>query len=255
MHVWAAVLFVVCVPSMVSAVGPTINANVYDGKPPVLTIVSQQNRAIVNQRNVRFLGMIHNINQLMVYIDGAYSQTVPVDTGSSNYDFLLSLPEGTHTIKLVGLDASSGITIESSIVLTYSPNATPSVGEVVSGTADITKQAVVDSSEYLQDQVNQASSTQPATFLSDTAFTVMNALDLAPATGSEPMPRMMSRFWAVTAGTALILMTHPMITLYHLSRYQLLRWNVHALPMLMRRHAAFVIRAGGTLLLAIGFFI
>jgi hypothetical protein len=244
----------VVVAPVAFTVGPVINASVYDGQPAQFAVPPSINRSTVKTRFFMFSGSIHNVSQIRVYIDNVYSQTIPIDSGAVDYSFTIDIPQGTHDIKLSAIDAFTGATIEKTVTITYDPNAEAS-GGVVDQTLQATKQTAVDSSAYLQSQVEQASSTKPAVSLSNAAYTVMSALDLIPTTGQESVQKSLSRFSAISLGVALIIMTSPVITLYHLVRYQLMQWHVHALPALVRHHASFALRAGGLLLVAVGFLI
>ncbi len=178
--------------------------------------------------------------------------THPLDDGAMMYAFYASVSPGPHILKLIAINPYEGTTVEETISIIYTPGAEPTIPfKAVTTIAE----GAVTTKEYLQNQVDQASTTEPATFLSDVSYKVMNALDLVPTTGQQSMPQMATRFWTISSGVALIVLTHPMITLYHLIRYRFLEWNVNALPELVRHHAAFVLRVGGVLLLAVGFFI
>lgn len=218
----------------------------------MLSVDEPQDGDIVNEPSPTISGRVARVSQIMTYVNGSYHTTVPLDTGSTTFSYATSLTPGENIIRLVGIDPCSNTSLEAIMHITFDPMAIPTnpVKEIVNQTKD----TAVGTQEYLQDQVNQASATKPASFLSDLTYDVMTALDLAPHTGQQPEPYMLSRFWAITAGTALIILTNPVITLYHMARYQLLQWKVHAFPKLVRHHAAFVLRTGGVFLLVIGFF-
>lgn len=253
LHLLAAMFIaVLAVPSHLLAIGPSISAQVYDGQPARLTITSPQDGATVASSPVTVQGEVHNISQIMVYIDDTYSMTYPVDNGATTYSFTASAGAGSHILKLIAINPYNGTTIEQSINFTYTPGAQPSLPAEAVQTATQTAQVT---QQYLQGQVDQASASKPAAFLSDVSYEVMSALDIIPVTGSQSLPRMTTRFWSISAGTALIILTQPMVALYHLARYRLLAWNVHALPAIVQHHALFVLRTGGALLLAVGFFI
>ena len=236
-----------------SAVGTTVNVKVDDGTPAQFVVPPTLNRSVVKSRYVMFSGAIHNVSQIMVYIDSVYSQTIPIDSSDTTYDFTVELPPGTHEVKLNAIDVIDGTIIEKVVTITYTPSA-ESPGETITQTIHNTKQAVADSSDYLQAQIDQASSgSGPAAQLSDAAFNVMKALDLVPTSGGDSVERMAVRFWSITAGSSLMLFAHPLITGYHFLRYRLMKWNIHALPEVLRHHAALALRLLGGLL-AIGTF-
>lgn len=74
-------------------------------------------------------GMVQQANQLEVYVDGTLDTVVPLNAASTTYTASVQLQEGTHTIKIVAIDACQIANAESSIVVTYQPAVSqPSVG-------------------------------------------------------------------------------------------------------------------------------
>lgn len=247
----AFLLAVFLVAPSAYAVGPSIRASVYDGKPAQMSITAPVNNAKIDNSLITITGSVHNIGQIMVYFDGAYSMTHPLDTGASTYSIDTTVSSGRHTIKLVGINPFDGTTLEESVTFIYTPAPAKPRDEPVTKVVE-TAQAT---QEYMEEQVEQASTTGPAVMVSEFAYDIMKSLDIIPSAGTEEAGKMAVRFWSVSTGTALLVLTQPMIGLYHLVRYRLLDWNVHALPHVVQHHAAFVLRAGGLMLLAVGFFI
>jgi hypothetical protein len=244
MHLIVAVMFATLAwPLSVYAVDPTISASVYDGQPATVTITNQQNNSTVYSSMLLLKGAVRNISQIMVYIDNVYSMTYALDSGATMYSFTTSVSEGEHVIKLVAVNPYDGTTTETSISITYTPGEQPLPAEAVKNVsegAQVTKQ-------YFEDQVNQASGAGPAKVISDAAYSFMKAVDLVPATAAESLPRTITRFVAVTVGLLLLLFSGPIITFYHYIRYQMLQWKIHALPLLVHRHAKLVLRILGAL--------
>jgi hypothetical protein len=179
--------------------------------------------------------------------------TVPLDTASTTFSYTSNLTAGENTVKLVGIDPCNATSPEAVIGLTYDVDAPSSpVAQVV----DTATSGATGVAEYMTEQVQQAAQTQPAAGLSGVAYSVMQALDLAPVAGStESMERMTQRFTGVVAGASLVLFAHPLFVGYHLIRYQLMQWNLPALPAPVRRHALMVLRLVGGALFLGAFFI
>ncbi|MFZ1258323.1 MAG: hypothetical protein WAQ25_02530 [Candidatus Saccharimonas sp.] len=188
--------------------------------------------------------------------------TTAVDAGATSFTMITTLTVGDNALRIVGIDPCTVNTYEDSMVLHYVPGATPTVqptpGTPLTATEKERVRQVMttftSAGNYLQEQVNQASATQPASDLSAVLYKAMVAFDIAPAFASaDVVNRMVTRTWLVTVGTSFIVLAHPLISLYHWLRYQVLRWNIHAMPQLVRHHTALVMRIIGIILVAIPF--
>jgi hypothetical protein len=234
----------------------SVDATVYDGQPAALTITAPSAGAVFDSSPVSVTLSVHNIGQVMVYIDGAYSHTVAVDIGASQMVLSIAVPIGSHDITVQGLDPFTSNSVPDLVPIVYNPSAEPSSGgsSGVPGVVQRARQGVVDTSAYLNEQVDQAATTSPAGSLSALMYRGMIALDIAsPSANAESLNKMFLRFWMVSVGAALLVLAHPIFISYHWLRYQVLKWNVHALPNVLRHHAVPVLRIIGLALIIMTF--
>lgn len=249
LHLIVAMMFAALLsPLSASAVGPSISASVYDGRPATITIENHQNNSTIYSSPILLEGAVVNVSQIMVYIDNVYSMTYALDEGATRYSFSTSIGAGQHVIKLIAVNPFDSTTTETSITVTYEPGGRPPLPtEAVNNVS----QGAQATKEYFDDQVSQASVTEPAKVISDAAYSFMRAIDLVSDNPTESIPRTLGRFAAVIGGLSMLLFTNPIITLYYFVRYTMLKWNIHALPRLVHSHARLVLRSIGVLCLVV----
>ena len=235
----------------VFAEDPTISAQVYDGKPALITITNQPAVATVSGPTILLKGKVRNVSQIMVYNDEEYSMTHALNTGATMYSFTASVNVGEQVIKLVAINPYEGTTTETSISVVYTPGEQP----VPTQTVKNVSQGAKDTKEYFDGQVSQASGTEPMKTLSDAAYSVMKAADLVPTTATESLPRTISRFAAVVGGLTMLLFANPILTVYYFFRYQLLQWRIHALPQIVHHHAKLALHVFGGICLLTAFLV
>ena len=239
--------------SLASATGTAINVNVCDQKAGTLQVISPVDGAVVRNADVNISGKVSRLSQLRAYVNGTFHMTIPLDTTSTTFSYTSNLSPGKNIVKLVGIDPCSAVSPEAVMTLTYDVDApTSPVTQAMNTATD----GAVDAGAYMTDQVQQAAQTQPAVGLSSAVYSAMQALDLAPMAGStEAMHQMTQRFVGVVGGASLVLFAHPMFVGYHLVRYQLMQWNLPAMPALVRRHSLLALRLVGGALFFGAFFI
>jgi hypothetical protein len=171
-----------------------------------LTIIRPQSDSVVSSPNVVITGDVAYISQIDFFIDGTYGHTLALGQADTSFESNLALSPGTHTIKLAASDSCSQTTHDGSLVLTYEPAITPSVGEDVSteieGTTTNTAE-VVDESVVEKGIVERAIEQYIAPSL--VAFGTM--LDLSPPPGvtSVMTPANVARSTLFITGTTLIM--------------------------------------------------
>ena len=235
------------------AANTTVNATVCDQTLGTLHIASPATNAAVNKADTVISGQVSKLSQIRAYINGVFHTTVPLDTTSTTFSYTTNLSPGNNTVKLVGIDPCNVNGPVDEIKLVYNP-ALP-VNPVTQVTQQ-TKSSATAAAEYFNGQVAEAAQTKPVTGLSGVVYNVMQALDIAPvAAPVKDVNEMARRFVGVTAGVVLMFAAQPIVAAYHFVRYQLMQWNIHALPMIVRKHAHFVLRLIGAGLLIGSFFI
>ena len=181
------------------ATGTNVNVNLHDNLPGNLTITPPTTDTTATGGTVIISGTVHNISQIMLYIDGVYSSTLPLDVGASDYSFTITLDPGDHVIKLVGVDPYYGTQVMQSINVSYAPTG--------SGPQPVTQSpsggGVTVGSLALQSQVNQASGSGPLKTLADGAYNFFVATDLVSKTDGQGANAMLGRFTLISVGAIL----------------------------------------------------
>ncbi|NCU38226.1 hypothetical protein EOL96_04195 [Candidatus Saccharibacteria bacterium] len=258
----ASILLSIVGGYVVQATTSQVTTSICATQAATLQLVSPVPNSVVDTASVTINGQVHRISQYQVFIDGNPLSMQSLDAGATSFSYSTTLPLGSHTLRFVGIDPCTQHAPEASITLVYDPNAQPTPQPTPGGTLPPPVQGAVDRAQqvggetidYMQGQVDQASQSKPASSLVDIIYQAMVVLDLAPVTaGSADMNRMVARAVIFVTGVSFIVLAHPIITLYHAIRYSILRWNIHALPELVRHHAVLALRIVGTVLIIIPF--
>jgi len=204
-------LSVFSVPVPVFATSTTIRVGVRDGLPASLTISTNIEGKIVTQPTVPVEGVVHNVTQIVVYVDGVYNTSLPLSSGSGTYMVAFGVTPGAHEVRISGLDASTNTEASQTVHFTYDPAATSETsGTTTSGSTPTpvdnyinqTIDAAKATKEDVAQKVNQASSSGPISDLSDVMFNAFKSVDLISATDGAGVNKMAGRFTLVSAGLA-----------------------------------------------------
>lgn len=85
-----------------------------------ITITSPVSDSMVANPNISLEGAVSQSNQIEVYVDNAFDHTIPTTPGQTSYSGSVQLTEGTHTIKVVAINAcTTGGDGEAQAVVTY----------------------------------------------------------------------------------------------------------------------------------------
>lgn len=191
----------------VYATNTSVNAQVRDDQPASLTVTTDIEGKTVTLPTVTVEGAVHNISQVVVYVDGIYNTSIPLATGAATYTVAFGVTPGSHEVRLTGLDASTGDEVSVTIHFTYTPSATGTtdeggttnpVNDYVNNTIDAAKAT----GDAAAEQVQKASSSGPLGDLSDVAFAAFKSVDLLSTTDGTGVNKMAGRFTLVTAGLA-----------------------------------------------------
>lgn len=209
-----------CAPVGAVAGSSVVGASLRDNLPPALAITEPEDGATVDSPNVAISGTVHNVSQLMIYLDNEYYATVPLDSGAESFTLSVTVTTGGHTVKVVAIDPVTSTQVEASFGMTFVPPAeeTP-VKEAVDNAVEQVGGVVVGAGTELKSQVDQASNWGPMQTLTDAAFGTLRALDLVPIGGSDKITSMTGRFALVSAGLTLSVM--PWSTYLFLGRIKL----------------------------------
>ena len=192
----------------VFATSTTINAQVRDGQPASLTITTDIEGKTVHTPTVTVEGSVHNVTQIVVYVDEVYNTSVPLAIGADTYVVAFGVTPGTHSVRFAGLDAYTATEVSQTVSFTYDPTSTGagnSDGEP-SSPVDTYLQNTIDAARATggeaAQQVQRASSSGPLGALSDIAFNVFKSVDLLSTTDGTGVNKMAGRFTLVSAGLA-----------------------------------------------------
>ncbi|MEO6727726.1 MAG: hypothetical protein ABIM96_02255 [Candidatus Saccharimonas sp.] len=188
-----------------------MSAEVRDGTPTSLTITTDIEGKIVTQPTVTIEGSVHNVTQIVVYVDGTYSTSLPLASGASSFTIAFGVTPGTHEVRISGLDAYTTSEVIQTIHFTYDPAATPPatggtgtdtpVNTYIGQTIDAAKAAQADAAQ----EVQKASSLGPLSTLSDMVFTALKSIDMVSETDGSGINKMIGRFALVSAGLTAVM--------------------------------------------------
>lgn len=209
-------LTLLSVPLPVYAETP-INVEVRDGTPASLTITTNLDGQTVSQPTVIVEGTVHNVTQIVAYVDNVYNTSLPLALGASTFTIALGVAPGTHEVRLEGLDAYTNTSVSQTVTFTYTPPSTNGGSSTTTDTETATTTSSPSTvSDYFNDtidaakatqadaanQVRQASSSGPLSSLSDITFSAFKSIDLISTTDGTGVNKMAGRFTLVSAGLA-----------------------------------------------------
>lgn len=130
---FTALLVAICVaiPSY-AATNTKVNVTVCSGNSSNASLVvgSPVSDSIVTATPLNITGTVGDITQVDISVDGQYNSTIPISVNQTSFLASLQLAEGTHTIILVGNDVCQFKNVTVTLVVTYRPQVSPSLGPV-----------------------------------------------------------------------------------------------------------------------------
>lgn len=235
----------------------TVNTKVRDNQPASITIDGEAANVTTSSSPYIITGTVHNIGQIMVYVDGQHHTTIPLDFGANTYSLALILNPGTHDIRLVGIDSIAATQVQQSFVLTYDPlspesqtegDGSQANGLIPTASADDLKNAVNDSRQAVTERASALSQQGLFKPVIDGLYGFMLAADLVVPGQQSHIGVMFGRFICIILG--LILVVFP-------------QWSyrmVRKLPFVSvvdteSLQVNFIIRLIGVILIVIPFFV
>lgn len=203
--VWSVFCVALC-PLGATAVGSssTVNVSIRDSLPAALAITNPEDGATLESGNVKVEGTVHNVGQIMIYLDDQYYATVPLNAGVETFSSGVTVMEGRHTIRVVGMDAVTNTQVEASFGFTYVPPPKESpTQEVVNNVVEHVGGAVISAGTEMKSQVNQASTSGPMKTIADVTYNALRALDLMPVGAGESIPVTVGRLTLISTGVAM----------------------------------------------------
>lgn len=192
------------------AVQTTINVSVYDGRTATFTPSVDSTSS---NGTIKITGDAHNISQIMVYIDGIYSSTFPLEMGAPTFEINLQVSSGEHIVKLVAIDPFTSGQIEHILTVSYTPGSTPVIKEQGSPRAgqiikDVTRQsgevaqATIDE---FKDQLDSASNQGPMKDATDGLYNGLVDMGVVSPDSPEQTTTMVGRIIVIVMGLLLVI--------------------------------------------------
>jgi hypothetical protein len=204
MKVFLAGLFVglgVLLPSHYVAAQSNVQVVICrDTQPAALSVASPKSDSVVSAPTLVVSGAVSQSHQLEVYVDGAFNSIESLPPDASTYTTSIQLSPGTHTLKLIAVDACQVGNAVAELIVTYQPVSAPSTGNqvptVVQGMTNVKVAEVVASNPI-------------DTFITAPTLAVGKAVDLVPADAKsfKESPANIVRFSALMTAGALIFLS------------------------------------------------
>ena len=214
LFVTALVSWATLPPLDAAATDMPITATLRDGAPPALTVAPLPYSGVTQTSSIVISGSIHNITQIMVYIDGVLYSTIPAAANQGTYSITLMLDPGKRTIKLVGVDAYSAAQVEQLVNVNYVPPVSdggtqPSTpGQQANEAIHQAGQAANQLGKQAGEQIDQASAYGPMKVVVDGAYGALTALGfITVRDGFSSTSFMFWRFIVMSTGVAFSVFT------------------------------------------------
>jgi hypothetical protein len=181
-----------------------------------LTITQPASDSVVALSPLGIKGTVSQANQIEVYVDSVFSSVVPLSASTTSYETNVALTTGTHTVKLIAVDACQIENGEATIVVTYQPAVTQSAGSDtatrISGGGVVVGQAV--------DPVASESNTLLDRIVLQPLRNLGAALDLTPVT-TAPRQEVISptgRLLLLASGVTILIFSSALLDLRFISK-------------------------------------
>jgi hypothetical protein len=94
-----------------------------------ITITQPINDSTVTTTELVVSGTVDQANQIEVYVDDEFDNTIPLTIGQTQYSSTIQLPVGTHTLRVEAINSCGGQNGQATSVVTYAaPPTQASVG-------------------------------------------------------------------------------------------------------------------------------
>lgn len=103
-----------------SIIGATICVN-----SSAIVLIQPVSDSVVASPSVTLQGTVQQASQIEVRVDGVFDSTIPISIGQTAFSGSVELSQGTHTIMLTAVNSCSGISADTSVVVTYTPATSP----------------------------------------------------------------------------------------------------------------------------------
>lgn len=132
LQVGLLVLAAVVLPTNAVSAESNLAAIICDpNQPAVLRVIHPQSDSVVNNSQIELSGTVAQTSQLELYVDDAFSGVEPLSYNDTTFSTTISIPLGTHTIKVVAVDVCQVGNATDSVVVTYENATSASTGNQV----------------------------------------------------------------------------------------------------------------------------
>lgn len=229
---------------------------------PALTLTDPASPATVTTMPLALAGELSSLTQIQIYVDDAFSVTVPLDESATTFSASIIIPTGTHTVKLVGISPFADITPTVEVTATYTPESEapeePNVPSTNSGDEQVGSRggATITSGG---DSSTSYTPPAPHTALPTWFYNGLVALDLAApsqtATAGSESIKTAQRVLVTSSGLFMLVFSRAALFAYHQVRYTWLGLRVGAMPKVLSAHPLALIRTLGIMLVGSVFFL
>lgn len=186
-----------------------------------IVIVSPLSNTSTNTNKVTVSGELTQITQLTAYIDGTFSEVIPIDSNATTFTYAYMPPVGEHTLRLEGQDLCQRTTPVAELVLTYNPALPPKpiTGPAPAEPSAVASQATARAQEVIAnrpiDEVGASDTILPGILHSarNGIFDALAGLGIISRNPAESV-RLATRFTMLTTGTLLIMFAGSLLKLF-----------------------------------------
>lgn len=227
------------------------------GATASLAVISPQPHTITPTMPIAITLQTEQVGQIAVYVDGNYSETVPVDRRAPTFRYDFRAPPGTHTVRFEGQDLCARTTPVGELTVTYDPRqpVEPITGQATTGLGAPSVSEGPDAPH--QAQVTEESSevalplAQPLKAVGDAVYGALVALDIVQPQGSEPL-RPALQFSVMTTGLALVVAAGAVVKFGALIVPHAAKSSaISLLPAAVLQHPVMILRGVGVALVVI----
>lgn len=224
----------------------TVQVMVNDGS--IVPALSLDDGLVVTTGSVPYVlsGIATDLNQILIYVDGVLTVTIPLGLGTSAFSYGLVVPSGVHAVQLVGVSPFPTMSPTASLTLIYTPPVIPPPPASLparSGAPGGDWQPNTHRESFEQISADSTiAAKQERVSLLPWLYNGLVLLDILRP-GEPPQINVMAwRFLLVFAALSSIVFAGSVLWLYRIVRYRMLRWGVHPLPAFLRHRPLLWIR-------------
>lgn len=193
-------------------------------------------------------GSISNLTQIQVYVDGAYSSTIPLTPAATTFSYSLNLNSGTHMVEFIGVSAYSSTNPAVTVTVIYTPPTPPGPSTGGTATTPPSNGGVVIGGEPVEQLDTPGFFSMP---MPDWVYKTLVFFDIVNPNQVESTKAMLVRFVLMFIGFFFLLFSRTTLRIYRWVRYRLLHWNNHPVAQTLHAHPLAWIRVVGLTLIAI----